>query len=247
MISLLAVAAFSFPKNLGRVNQDAILLPRLAGNGFLMAVADGLGSYSGSEFASSAAVTALAECWRGASSVANTLEEVRRVVADSDSDDRVYEGASTTLTYCHISDSGVAVGHIGDCRLYVLRDGGLRQVTRDHTQYQLLLDEGIYSSKDIPRKAKSVLYSAIGRGINMRSDEIYINGHDAYDDSGELVIYIMSDGAHKAWHHRPRLSRNTLSSPAKFAAALQDRISRLGASDDCSLVVAKFRRAVFFE
>jgi protein phosphatase len=56
--------------------------------------------------------------------------------------DPAVEGMGTTLTAMLWSGARVAVCHIGDSRAYLLRDGELHQITRDHTLVQSLVDEG---------------------------------------------------------------------------------------------------------
>jgi protein phosphatase len=56
--------------------------------------------------------------------------------------DPAVEGMGTTLTALLWLDDQVAVCHIGDSRAYLLRDGDLYQITRDHTLIQSLVDEG---------------------------------------------------------------------------------------------------------
>lgn len=62
----------------------------------------------------------------------------RRVFRASESRDE-YTGMGTTLTGLLIADDRVAYGHVGDSRLYVLHDDGLRQVTRDDTWVATIL------------------------------------------------------------------------------------------------------------
>ena len=57
-------------------------------------------------------------------------------------EDPSLEGMGTTLTALLWSGTTVAICHIGDSRAYLLRDGELRQITRDHTLVQSLVDEG---------------------------------------------------------------------------------------------------------
>ncbi|STY59751.1 Uncharacterised protein [Mannheimia haemolytica] len=60
------------------------------------------------------------------------------------------------------------------------------------------------------------------------------------DENNEVSIYIMSDGAHHFWEHRPRFSEKTTNSIVKFSAALQKRIEK-SPTDDYSLVAVQFK------
>ena len=60
-------------------------------------------------------------------------------VADSDP---ALRGTGTTLVALLVDGTRVGVGHVGDSRAYLLRDGELHQLTHDHTLVQSLIDEG---------------------------------------------------------------------------------------------------------
>ena len=55
------------------------------------------------------------------------------------------------------------VVHVGDSRCYLFRDGGLHQVTRDHTMAQVLVDEGQLAPELVEKSPLShVLWNAVG-------------------------------------------------------------------------------------
>ncbi|MBI9113838.1 PP2C family protein-serine/threonine phosphatase [Sanguibacter suaedae] len=115
----------------------------------LLLVADGMGGHAGGDIASSLAVASLApldgEAF-GSNEILERLEKaietarvelVRRARADSE-----LGGMGTTVTALLRSGNKLAMAHMGDSRAYVLRDGVLSQVTKDHTFVQHLVDTG---------------------------------------------------------------------------------------------------------
>ena len=122
----------------------------------LLAVADGMGGHAAGEVASAAVIAALEqldelgvnagdpqEALRDAVEEANTtLREM--VAADSE-----LQGMGTTVTAVLNDGTYVWLAHVGDSRAYLLRDGSLRQVTRDHTFVQQLVDEGRIAPEDV--------------------------------------------------------------------------------------------------
>jgi PPM family protein phosphatase len=62
--------------------------------------------------------------------------------------DATRRGMSTTLTALFTDGRSCALAHVGDSRAYLLRDGGLVPLTRDHTLVQHLLDEGLVSPEE---------------------------------------------------------------------------------------------------
>ena len=115
----------------------------------LLAVADGMGGYEAGEVASAAVISTVAPLDRTelppaelidalASAVATAKQALRHIV---DTDPAV-GSMGTTLTAMLWSGGTAAVCHIGDSRAYLLRDGDLYQITRDHTFVQALVDQG---------------------------------------------------------------------------------------------------------
>ena len=119
----------------------------------LLAVADGMGGHAAGEVASAAVINALSEL--GASSsfqipgvaqpaawmagAIGTANERLRQLADADP--AIY-GMGTTLTAMFWTGSYAVIGHVGDSRCYLLRDGKLSRLTRDHSIVQEMIDCG---------------------------------------------------------------------------------------------------------
>ena len=74
--------------------------------------------------------------------LAAAVASARNTLHDMSVADPAVEGMGTTLTALLWAGAQVAVCHIGDSRAYLLRDGDLYQITRDHTLIQSLVDEG---------------------------------------------------------------------------------------------------------
>ncbi len=114
----------------------------------LLAIADGMGGHAAGEVASAVAISALAplDHYMAAGemlpALAEAVAEANSTLHEMSVADPTVEGMGTTLTALLWSGSTVAVCHIGDSRAYLLRDGALQQITRDHTLVQSLVDEG---------------------------------------------------------------------------------------------------------
>lgn len=116
----------------------------------LLAIADGMGGHAAGEVASAVAISAIAPLDRQnltdseemLDALAAAVASARNTLHDMSVSDPAVEGMGTTLTALLWAGSRVAVCHIGDSRAYLLRDGDLYQITRDHTLIQSLVDEG---------------------------------------------------------------------------------------------------------
>jgi PPM family protein phosphatase len=148
-------------------NEDSIAADAAHG---IVVLADGMGGYNAGEVASGMATTVLiTELQHLLASVTpwqldpRTNQEiaarlVREQVLKANSSiyqaaqsQPQYAGMGTTLVMCLFFDNRVLVAHLGDSRLYLLRDGGFRQVTRDHSLLQEQIDSGLIT----PEQAKN--------------------------------------------------------------------------------------------
>lgn len=245
MISLLASSTFSYAKESGRVNEDCILPPQLMGNGYLMAIADGVGSYAGADQASRAAIKCIQEIpagdWAMGISSERIFTEIKRRVSELSDSDQNASDAATTITFCYVNPEGIRVGHIGDCRVYLRKGMALKQLTSDHTQHQRLMDEGLYRAHELKLLGgKNTLYAAISKKLELHYQDLWLPYSEIDLDESEVDIVLMSDGAHQAWDMRSRFALSTMSDPGRFAASLKRRIRWVGPSDDYSLVSSKF-------
>lgn len=131
---------------------------------WLLAVADGMGGMAAGDLASAIAIAAIAglDVARPEEELVpalrDALEAASAGIRDAVAEDPSRQGMGTTLTALLICDTGacVALAHVGDSRAYLLRDGALRQVTRDDTFVQMLVDEGVITPEQAishPRRA----------------------------------------------------------------------------------------------
>jgi PPM family protein phosphatase len=166
-------------------NQDTAYASRR-----LLAVADGMGA--GGDAASAAVIEALKplEAALPAGNLLNAMADaVRqagpalRELADAD------PGTGTTLTAMLWSGSQLALVHVGDTRAYLLRAGGLFQITHDHSVVQALLDEGKITPEEADsHPQRSLLLQAIDGRAAAEPD---VSLHDAR--AGDRYL-LCSDG-----------------------------------------------------
>ncbi|MEV1154480.1 protein phosphatase 2C domain-containing protein [Micromonospora chokoriensis] len=140
-------------------NQDA-----LHAGTWLVAVADGMGGMAAGDLASALTIDAVAPldvetpedalvaALEGA--IALATSRIREAVAE----DPERQGMGTTLTALLFARTGscLALAHVGDSRAYLFRDGVLKQVTRDDTFVQMLVDQGVITpdqASSHPRRA----------------------------------------------------------------------------------------------
>ncbi|MFI9640615.1 PP2C family protein-serine/threonine phosphatase [Micromonospora sp. NPDC051925] len=140
-------------------NQDA-----LHSGAWLVAVADGMGGMAAGDLASRIAIDAVApldvETPEDAlvAALQTGIELATARIHQAVQEDPERQGMGTTLTALLFSRTGscLALAHVGDSRAYLFREGTLKQVTRDDTFVQMLVDQGVISPEEAsshPRRA----------------------------------------------------------------------------------------------
>ena len=113
----------------------------------LLVIADGVGGAARGDIASSTAVQILRRLDQPPpgdllEALAGAVHRAHDRIAELVEQDHELEGTSTTVTAALFDGSRIGVAHVGDSRGYLLRDGTLSQLTKDHTFVQSLVDEG---------------------------------------------------------------------------------------------------------
>ena len=165
-----ASIGLSHPGRRRRLNEDAYVVQPP-----LFAVADGIGGAKAGEVASGLAAAAVQESGgdgtSGEARVASLIEEANRRVFRRAREDREASGMGTTMTIALVEDDQVVIGHVGDSRAYLIREGQLEQLTDDHS----LVAELVRSGKLTPEEAethpqRSVITRALGTDADVDVD-----------------------------------------------------------------------------
>jgi protein phosphatase len=143
----------------------------------LLAIADGMGGHAAGEVASTVAIDALVGLDQQ-QPVSRPLEALAAAVASASHtmqelsvQDPSTQGMGTTLTALLWDGASVAICHIGDSRAYLLRDGELHQITRDHTLVQSLVDDGKISPAEAAgHPQRSLVMRALQSGTDAEPD-----------------------------------------------------------------------------
>lgn len=137
-------------------------------DGNVCAVTDGMGGYSGGEIASTYAVDEIREYLASLESVGQQdlcdaiIHANQRIVNRVASEERL-AGMGTTAVVTAIKDNQLYWASVGDSRLYIYRDGLLRQITTDHSMVQELLTAGeITKDEMLSHPQRNLLTRAVG-------------------------------------------------------------------------------------
>lgn len=187
-------AGISHIGNIRTNNEDAFYLNEQHN---LIAVADGMGGHKAGEIASSIAIEAIASLITIKDNNAMMPAEVFRKVF-SEANQRIWskahetedcKGMGTTLTAAWVVEDLAYVAHIGDSRAYLVHEGKIRQVTRDHTLVEELIKNGsIDRESALSHPQKNVLMKAVGA-----DDSVSPDLHEIEVYEGDILL-LCSDG-----------------------------------------------------
>lgn len=158
----------------------------------LFAVCDGMGGHAAGEVASSIAVSSIAEkAPAGADDVllGVAVEAANTAVMLGAEQGVGKPGMGCTASCCLIEEGKMAIAHVGDSRIYLLRHGSLVRVTHDHSYVEELVDSGqITADEARTHPSRSIITRALGSDPDMYADHFSLEV-----SNGDRVI-LCSDG-----------------------------------------------------
>jgi protein phosphatase len=234
---------------------DGCIEPSFDEIGYGLLVADGMGGMVAGEVASRMALCKLIEFvvntpdWvmkfnetKDATLVMKRMTErfrqVDDVLREKAEADRTLLGMGTTLTVAASLGADLFIGHIGDSRAYLLRQGKLHQLTNDHTLAQAMINAGVANPEDDSTRAmRHVLTAALGSS-GARSDPQVQRLHLSTDDQ----VLLCTDGLTEMV--KDETITSVLSSEASSADACRKLIDLAlsgGGRDNVTVVLARYR------
>jgi serine/threonine protein phosphatase PrpC len=222
-------------------NEDACTAWLEAPDRAVLAVADGVSLAEAGEVASSLAIEVLLRAYREEPATAPAGQRLYRAVQQANIE--IYDkavavpelrGMSTTLTAAVVDGDQLTVVHVGDSRLYLLRDGQLEALTKDHTvaaekaRYGLLSKEKLRDHPD-----KSVLTRSVGRELIVSRDR---TGRPVRQGD---VLLACSDGLHGVLDDQAMAGLLAGRSATEACRALVAAANQLGTPDNLSAVVLR--------
>ncbi len=156
--------------NVRSSNQDALLVQAP-----LFGVADGMGGHKAGDIASRMAVLLLARVLEGAHVderlLEGAIEEVNDSIYNEQLNNQDYNGMGTTVTVLWEDNDYVLLGHVGDSRAYLKREGILKQISEDHSMVNEMIKQGILTKESAETYPyKNVITRAVGTDPHVMVD-----------------------------------------------------------------------------
>ena len=158
----------------------------------LFCVCDGMGGHAAGEVASSIAVETIAKLGPKSADpalLARAVEAANAAVIEAAANGLGKPGMGCTATCAYIEGDKIAIAHVGDSRAYLVHEGTLIRVTRDHSYVEELVDAGeITADEARVHPNRSVITRALGSDPAMYADHFQLN-----IEEGDRLI-LCSDG-----------------------------------------------------
>lgn len=228
------------------INEDNFAYLDIKGNRILLIVADGMGGHNAGEVASKIAVNSVMDYIKAnIKDIINSsevIELLKESIQKANSD--IYKesinnsgcsGMGTTITAAFIYSGHVCIGHVGDSRAYIFKDGKLCMITNDHSLVAELLKNGTITEMEAQHHPqKNIITRALGT-----ADDVEVDIELAQIDEGDIIL-LCTDGLTNMVcdeEIEEYLSDNTDVDAA--ASKLVNRANQLGGYDNITVIIGK--------
>jgi serine/threonine protein phosphatase PrpC len=205
-------------------------------------VADGMGGHAAGEVASEMAVQIISRtllplgCIKDPHArdlMQQSLKDANRAIYERMLNETDKQGMGTTASVLVLCDHGYLIGQIGDSRIYLLRDGALTQITKDHSYVQEQVDAGLLT----PEQARYHPYSNVITRCVGASDDVEADLYEGEIRAGDVFL-LASDGLTGMVDDR-RLQQLLLarSGPGRIVDALIAEANNRGGLDNITAIV----------
>ncbi|HHU32221.1 MAG: Stp1/IreP family PP2C-type Ser/Thr phosphatase [Zhaonellaceae bacterium] len=161
-----------------KTNEDSFLCDKERG---LFIVADGMGGHLAGEVASKLAIEAVANHLQLDGSdpllkLKDAVEYANQVIYNNSQGDRNHKGMGTTLTLALFADGKLYIAHVGDSRVYLIRNQEITLLTQDHSYVgELVRSGGITEEQALTHPQRNVLLRAVGTSPTIDIDLLEVN------------------------------------------------------------------------
>ena len=213
---------------------------RFYAQGPLLIVADGMGGYTGGEYASTMVVDTIVEVVNEATEIStevlkNAILKANRIVYEKSQSYKELEGMGTTAVVAYVQEDTLYWAHVGDSRLYLYGQEGLHRMTKDHSMVQQLVEAGTITEDEVIHHPKrNMLTRAIGVYETVEVDTGVVEVHQ--NDR----ILLCSDGL-SGYIEESKIEQ-VLSEENNESRALEDLVHLVydaGARDNVTIVLGR--------
>ncbi len=225
-----------------QVNEDSYAVAATP-LGLLAVVCDGMGGHEGGQLASRTAIASIENVLSGSAQGMSALDGLRAAIEQANlavyaigEDQHISSRPGATCVAVLLHPPGAEVAHVGDSRAFLVRDGEVTRITRDHSVVQQMVDAGLLTEQQAAEHPDANrITRALGVGPQV---EVELRGAPLPLQVGD-VLALCSDGLSDLVHYSelaPHLSNADLQAGCQ---ALVDLANERGGHDNITLVAVR--------
>jgi len=210
--------------------------------GRLAVIADGMGGHEGGQEASRLAVETVRDvydrsfCDDPQAALVESFAAAHTRIQDYAEQHPVFHGMGTTCTAVVLRGRQLYFAHVGDSRLYLVRDASILRLTRDHSYVGRLVESGIVRAEDAEKHSqRHILTAALGAGR-----DVAVDGAEqglALQDGDDLLL--CTDGLWSVVSDQELETAVNGNAPAECCAVLVKLARQRGGPDNITLQVLR--------
>ena len=217
-------------------NEDSLGVYKIE-NGILAIVCDGLGGNKAGDVASQLSVDTVYEFFKSSNQkdylgrIKSAILEANNSILHKAATSSDFKGMATTIEVLFLLENTAYFGHVGDSRMYFLRNGQLKQVTKDHSLVQKLIDEGFLNVDEAEHHPnRNIIMRALGDNFAIEIDlsKITLNSYD------DCLFFLCTDGVTTVV--KDNELEEILNNYDNIRETLSDLINQRGAPDNFTFV-----------
>ena len=215
---------------------------QLGERGSLMIVSDGMGGAAAGEIASEMAVTSMRESLAEVNSSTEVSEQLKSAaeaanerIWNHSQDNPELSGMGATLTAVLVQGTTAYIAQVGDSRAYLIRRDQIKQLTKDQSLAQMLVDSGAIKPDQMDSVPQNVIMQAMGTQpavkVAMTAVELFRND----------CLVICSDGlSNKVPPNELREMIQEVEDLTEACRLLIDKANERGGEDNITVIIARF-------
>ena len=228
-------------------NEDAYYFPLKRGNSpELYIVADGMGGHFGGEIASEIAVNEVSSYINSNLSPDSDDQKVKGIIESAiisannkilsyASENNVLSGMGTTITMALFHNGSLYIGHVGDSRVYLIREGSIELLTTDHSFIEELIRNGSLTREEAHNHpGRNVITRALGC-----FEEIQIDTYSCDLLKGDFILLCTDGLTNMLDENEIKAVVEKLDEPQSICDELVRRANENGGEDNITVIVIK--------
>jgi protein phosphatase len=210
--------------------------------GELLIVCDGMGGHKGGEIASRLSVETIKNHFESLNNSFDPVKELNLSIREANStlidtakNDSTLKDMGSTVVITLLHDDKAFTANLGDSRIYLCRDGEIKQITKDHSLVQQMVDSRMISKEEAKtHPKKNVITKSLGIGLQTEPDvsnAMLLKEND--------IIILCSDGLTTFVKDNEILETVTNNSVQDAANKLVELANKRGGEDNITIQIAK--------